>query len=214
MRLYRVLPVAFALIALVSCAENQLVRSWQSPSLASPRFDSLLVLAAVSDEYAGRIYEDAFVKYAQAVGISAIPGWSVMKEGAFVTKEQLEAGAAKSGAAAVLISKVVHVDVKTDYDYAYGPAAYSPGFYGYYSAGFLTYVPPDAQTSVEVTVQTNVYDVKTQELAWSGITKSYPKTRLSDESPALAKMILSLLIERKVLASSPHPVIPDAGAAP
>jgi hypothetical protein len=214
MRPFHPFPLAVALASLCSCAENQLVRSWQSPSMATPRFTSLLVLAAVSDEFAGRIYEDAFVKYAQAAGINATPGWSIMKEGAFVKKEQLEAAAAQSGAAAVLISKVVHVDVQVDYNYAYGAAAYSPGYYGYYSAGFLTYVPSGGQVSTEVTVQTNVFDVRTQEVVWSGITKSYPNTRLSDESPALAKMILGVLVERQVLAAAPRAAAVDAGTAP
>jgi hypothetical protein len=215
MRLFRPLPLALSLVSLVSCSTNQLVRSWQPPNQAPPRFSSLLILAAVSDEFAGRIYEDAFVKYAQGAGITATPGWSVMKEGAFVTKEQLEAGAVTSGAAAVLISKVVHVNVETDYNYAYGPAAYSPGFYGYYNAGFLTYVS-DSQTNVAVTVQTNVYEVRTQELVWSGITKSYPNNRMSDESPTLAKMILDLLLEKQVLAAGHRPVAAavDAGTTP
>src|SRR5450432_3739200 len=109
MRSHRPLSLAVALAFLAGCSQNQLVRSWQAPNMPAPRFTSVLVLAAVSDEFAGRIYEDAFVKYAQADGINATPGWSIMKEGAFVTKDQLEAAAVKSGAASVLISKVVHV---------------------------------------------------------------------------------------------------------
>jgi len=194
-----------ALLSLTGCYQNELVKSWQSPTMGAPHYTSLLVLAAVADEYAGRIYEDAFVKYAEAAGIRATPGWSVMQEGSGVTKEQLEAAAITSGAAAVLISKVVHVDVQTDYNFAYGPYAYRPGFYGYYNAGFTTYMGAGAgaTTSVEVTVQTNVYETRSQELVWSGITKSYPNTRLSDESPKLAKMLLGVLRDRQILGVPP-----------
>jgi hypothetical protein len=205
--------LAVVLASLAGCSQNQLVRSWQAPNMPAPRFPSVLVLAAVSDEFAGRIYEDAFVKYAQADGVNAIPGWSMMKEGAFVTKEQLEAAAARSGAASVLISKVVHVDVQTDYNYAYGAAAYSPGYYGYYNAGFMTYVPTGGDTSVEVTVQTNLFDVQTQAVVWSGITKSYPTTRMSDQSPSLAKMVLGILVQKQILAAGPRPMAVDAGTA-
>ena len=213
MRLFRPLPLALALASTAGCYQNQLIRSWQSPNVPAPRYSSVLVLAAVQDSFAGRIYEDALVKYAEAAGITATPGWAIMQEGAFVTKEQLEAAAVKSGAAAVLISKVVHVDVQTDYNFAYSPAAYAPGFYGLYNAGFMTYVPSRAETTTEVTVQTNIFDSHTQEVVWSGITKSYPKTRLSDESPTLAKMILGLLLDRQILAGAPRPPSADAGTA-
>jgi hypothetical protein len=190
---------AAALTLMAGCAHNRLTHTWQDPRFATPRFSSALVIAAVPDQFAGRIYEDAFVKFATAAGIAATPGYSMLSEDGPATRDQLRVATAKIGAQAVIISSIVKrdVDMRNGIVYAQGT-----GFYDYYVGVWQVNTLPTGNTTVSVTVQTNVYDVATEGLVWSGTTESSPNTRLSDESPDLAKLLVTDMVNRQILAAA------------
>ncbi len=203
--------VASTLVLLAGCAHNRLTSTWVDPSHVNPRFSSMLVIAAVSDQFAGRVYEDAFVKFATAAGVRSVPGYSVLSEDGPATREQLRAATSKTGAEAVIISSIVKRDVNERNSIVY---AQGTGFYDYYVGVWQVYTLPTGNTTVSVTVQTNVYDAKTETLVWSGTTLSDPTVRLADQSPDLAKVLVDDMLKRNVLAPAPVPPPPAPAPAP
>jgi hypothetical protein len=54
-----------------------------------------------------------------------------------------------------------------------------------------------------VTVETNLWDVASNKLVWSGTTQTFAPGSVNQEAPGFAKLIIDALAERKLLPAKP-----------
>jgi hypothetical protein len=168
-----------ALVTLASCGANtQLTSAWSEPRAAGGTFQKIAVLGIAPTDAGRRLYEDTFVRELQRYGVQGVPTYTVFTG----DKIDKEAGAAKlreMGCDGVVVTRIVDKQtVQTYYPPTYTmvapPPSYYGGWYGYYNMGYSYASSPGyTTTSQDVRIETNLYDLQSDKLAWTGLTESF-----------------------------------------
>jgi len=111
---------------------------------------------------------------------------------------------------AVLITHLVAIDTdevyrpSLDYQPAYGPVYYTTDYYGnmYGYHGYVTtYIEQPGYYTQELTytLETNLYDVKTEELVWTTRSRSFSPESMDDAIQELTALIINDLVSRNII---------------
>ena len=114
------LAVAVALGLAACAASTKIVNEWVSPDYTSPRFRKIMVIGVSKQPSIRRTFEDEFVKQLKATGVEAVPSYLYIPEDGQVDEGRLQAAVKQAGADAVIVTRLVRVEKKTEV---------SPGFY-------------------------------------------------------------------------------------
>jgi hypothetical protein len=205
--LRRVAAALLPLLLLAACAPStKLVNVWQDPAYNSGPFKKVMVLGLGADGAMSRTFEDIFAAELKRRGVDAIPGYTAVPEGQQASREAIEKAARGAGADAFLVARLVKSEKETQYSPGYSSAipavGYYNNFYGYYNAA-VTYAPAVSYQYEVVTVETNLWDVASNKLVWSGTTQTFAPGSVNQEAPGFAKLIIDALAERKLLPAKP-----------
>jgi hypothetical protein len=147
----RVFVVAIAVaFVLAGCAATKIVTQWSNPDYASPRFKKILVIGVSKQPSIRRTFEEEFVNKLKALGVDAVPSYLYITEDGQVDEARLNEAVKKANADAVIITRLVRVEKKTEVS----PGFYQPapaigyGFYGGYSSAWLGYYEPPTHLRV------------------------------------------------------------------
>jgi hypothetical protein len=209
MKLSRTLRyAAFALVlaALGACsAPTQLTSDWADPSLGNHVYKKIVVVGITPKAAGRRAYEDAFVGELQARGIEAIPSYTFGGTGQ-IDKDAAIAKLKEMSADGVLVTRLVDKETVQNYyppTYASVPSSYYGGWYGYYSTGYsYMYSPGYVEENKIYRVETNLYNVANDKLAWSGLTET---TLMSGDAP---ESEINPLIHTLLASMEKHHIIP------
>lgn len=105
---------------------------------------------------------------------------------------------------ALLIITLLDKEKETRYvegsSFSMGAPIYGYPYYGYYGYAYSTvYSPGYYTTSTKYFVETNLYDVATEKLIWTGQTKTEDPTSIEKEAPNFADIIVKEMLEKKAL---------------
>jgi hypothetical protein len=187
--------LVFGAASLVACASTSLRDSWDDRAFTGGPFHRVMVVGVAANPTNRRVFEDIFATKLAAVGVEAVRSYALLPQAGMITKDDFDAAAKKSGADGLLIVHVQRVDTKTQVSNVSRPVT-GTGFYGYYR-GWVT-VPEITQYN-EATVETNVFDVRSDRLVWSGITETFNPTSVAAETPGFADVIIKALTDRGLL---------------
>ena len=181
------LAACFA-FALNSCAPvTQLTSSWADPAAANRNFQKVVVVGVTPQTATRHTFEDAFANELQSRGVTAVASYSFGSEGQ-LDKDAALAKMKEIGADGVLVTRLVDKEtVENYYPPTYSsvaaPSAYYGGWYGYYSMGYSYMTSPGYVEQNQVyRLETNLYDVQNDKLAWSGLTSSTLSSGSAPES--------------------------------
>lgn len=171
-------------IILTSCAPSTVVTgSWKSPKADAMRgtHKHVFVAAMVSDVSIKTKLEDAISIRAKERGMEVTESADVFPPGftksQIPDKEKLVEIIRKTGSDLIITVAVKSIKEETRYVQGSSSPMYAPyprygyygGFYGYYGQ---TYQEGYYTTDEIVFLETNIYDVATEDLIWSGQTKT------------------------------------------
>jgi len=161
-------------VLMSACAGTQLTHSWVDESRRGKPVSDILVIGVTykEKEAVRRSFEDRFVAQLRAVGIEAVSSEDAISipTDLKLEKDDILKAVNKYNSDAVIITHVVGKENKE----AYTPAARSyGGYYGYYGLIYgNTHGPGYTRTHTVVRLATNLYDVKTEKLIWSGTSET------------------------------------------
>lgn len=169
--------------ALCACSATSLTGTWVNPNYQGERFHKILVLGVCDNETYLRIFEDALCREFRKRGIQAEPGYSLFPEGKRPDRDAVLQKLSALGFDAMMISQVTgrrtEEIVHPGYTYSLGgPPFYAPAFYyrdwyDYYSRSYdLIHEPAYISRYKVVTVLSNIYDTKNNELIWSATSET------------------------------------------
>jgi hypothetical protein len=168
--------LAAGTLLLAGCADTVKLSSWTAPGVTSLHFKKIVVVALARQELNRRLVENrvsAEIKKIEAVPSNElIPGVLTKDD-----KDRLIKAVTDSGADGLVVMRLTSSDVTNQYT---GSSIARPAEYmtysGYYGSVYsLGYFGDDRRTvgsDTVMVIETNVYDVKTQRLLWSGATES------------------------------------------
>ena len=206
-RAARLLLAALLLVG-AGCASTTLTNVWRDPTYSGGPLRSVLVMGISEETSTRRIFEDEFSAKLQAVGVTAIPSYTLIPQDGPAEPVVLDAAIAKAGAQGVLVTRLPRIERRTNY----GPGYYGPGyyravpaagyyrnFYGYYSSAWARYSPPQPYEYDVVALETNLWSPKQGELVWSGITESFAPSNVRQATREFADVIIEALREQKLI---------------
>lgn len=178
---------AVVLSLMAGCSPStQIVKSWTDPSLNGAKvqaYNKVLVIAKFKDDSARRIAEDKLV--ASSLKGNFVASYNYLKPGQqdenLVASELL-----KDGIDAIVLMRLTDISKTTDYvpgTAYYGGWGRGYGYYGGYGYGYggsMYGTPGYYEENKTYYVETNIYDVKSNKLLWSGTTSTLNPTKATE----------------------------------
>jgi len=147
------------------CSNTRMESSWTNPEIKNLNFKKVVAIAAVDNIGMRRTAEDEMVRSLE--GVSGVASYRILGDKVPKDSAALRQFLTQQGFDGAVLLQVQGVD--TEYNYAPQPTP-TVGLYGYYDTGYYgtgMYVP----TRV-VRVQTNIFDVASGKLVWSGTSRT------------------------------------------
>jgi len=180
LKLFALLLISAAFFSL-SCATSPsrsatvMTDTWKDKAYQGKPQKIMLIMAAKSPD-TRNLFEDRFAGELQGRGNDAFQSYTIIPFEQLRDKEVVKSKIRSSGADTVLISRLV--DTKTIESYRPGLITVVPfvlpdyyyGWWGYYNVVFADYGYTGDVTVAYI--ETNLYDVKTEKLIWSGHSKT------------------------------------------
>lgn len=185
MKLFRyAAPLGAILVA--ACSTFSVSNQWKDPQWAGPPASNILVVGITKSDTYRHVFEDTFVQQLQAAGVQAEQSYSQIPAGA--TSEKLGDVIKATGAQVILTTRVQRVEQKTNVTPS-GPGW--GGFYGWYGGAWAS--TPDVTQYDAVTLETTVWDARTQKVIWSVTTEGVGTGNIPQATQDLAKTIIPKL---------------------
>ena len=184
-RLHPLLWIATATL-IASCASTTLVNQWRASDYRGGPFGNILVIGISDQEGIRRTFEDMLADKLRERGVDATPGHRQLPRTGKAAEQTLQA-------------VLGEVDRKRPGYIGMWP---SPGFYGYYASAWAYYEPPRMEQYKIVTLETNLWDMRTKSLVWSGTTRIFQPGEVHKEVVELARVIIGALEQKGLIASA------------
>lgn len=197
-----------ALIA--ACSPSQEVTSYWVNKEAIPKepFKTIYIIAITQNENMKPAVENGLADVLVSRGNKVVlnsqiypPSFSAVKQ---LTKEQLVETIAKTGSDAVLTLAVLDTKTETTYNQgsSYAPMSYGyyGSYYGYYNHYYpVVYSPGYYSTNKTFYIETNFFDVKTDQLLWSIQSQAYNPDNFDSMFKEYTRTILAKLREEGLI---------------
>lgn len=183
---------------IAACASTTLVNQWRADDYRGGPFKNVLVIGISDQEGLRRTFEDVFTNRLRERGIDATAGYRLLPSTGKADERTLLEAVRDSGADGVLMSRVVDVDTRTHYAPAYLWPTF--GFYGYYETAWAYYEPPRLERYKIVTLETNLWDMESKSLVWSGTTRTFQPGDVGKEVMEFAGVIIGALERNSLVA--------------
>lgn len=173
---YLMIYLIIAGILISGCAGTTLKDTYVNESLSGKPVSDILVIAVTENERIRRSFEEKFVKQFVAEGIEAISSFDAItiKDTNKLEKEAIVKAVDKFNNDAVIITHLKGIKEKEVYTPpTRTPVYHNYGYYGYYNYVYdYVYTPGYSKIHTIVRLETNLYDVKTEKLIWSGVSET------------------------------------------
>ncbi len=187
------------LLALGSCAQTKIKGIWKDPTYRGGRVQKIMVLAVVDNPNGRRIFENQFVAEFGRRGVDAIPSHRLLPDEGKLEKDTIRAAVEEAGIDAVVVTRMVGMDIKITQGpggvYAV-PSPYYSSFYGYYSYSYVyVQAPPQYDVKEIASLETNLYNVSDEKLLWTVLSKTFKKHSISDAIISITGTLIDQMIK-------------------
>jgi hypothetical protein len=186
------------------CATKRLISQWSNPAYRSSSlsFKRILVLGATDQTSIRRNFEDEFASELEAAGIGAFPSYQYnIPEDGKVAEPRLKEAVRKANADAVIITRLLRVEERTEVS----PGYYDPypafGLYGWYSSAWYSgfYTPPRVYRYPVYFSETTLYDVIKDEVVWTGTIRTIDPDNVNQAIENYVQSVVAALKEKNIL---------------
>ena len=196
--------VLIAALVLTSCASTTLTSVWKDEAYRSGSIKKVLIITLSERPAVRRFFEDEFKRQMAPLGIESISSYTVVPYEKLSDKEFLAAQARDLQVDAVLITRLV--DKKTVQSYFppettyMGPTGYPTGWSAYCYNCYQSITRPGYTVENEiVSLETNVFEARTDKLIWSALSDSFVESDKDDYIKSFISVIIKRLSDDKIL---------------
>lgn len=183
--------VIFSLFVCASCATTTLTAVWKGESYKGP-VKKMAVIGVSKKPVIRNLFEDECVRELRARGTDAVASYTILSFEQLADKQTVQSKVGELGADAVLMTRLV--DTKSVQTYIPGQVYVMPNYYygwgGYHGNVFAT--PGHTVQDEYAYLETNIYDVKTEQLIWSARSETW----MSDSDQGMIKSFIGVIIAR------------------
>lgn len=199
-------------LLLSSCANTKISQSWVEPN-HNKSYNDLLIIGIGESEQNRRAYESYFTTELKEHKIESVASYTLIKSSEKFDRDTVLKAIDGLEIDAVIVTHMVAVDEETVYrpsgGYGYGSVGYGGGYYGgAHYGGLYSYYPhvnsyvhnPGYYTTHETyTLETNLYDVASEELIWSARSRTFSPESVEEVIVDLTKLLIKDLEEKNLI---------------
>jgi len=185
------LMMGITLLMLASCAPTTKVNAvWKNENYKGP-IRKITVIGASQRQAVRNLFEDEFVRELKARGTDAFASYTVLPLDQLDDKEKAAAKIKSLGADTVLIARLV--DRKTVQTSVPGQPYVVPYYYSSWSSYYGQIITPVYTYQDDYAyVETNLYDLKTENLIWTARSETW----MVEADQTLIKAFIKVMIDR------------------
>ena len=189
----------FYSVLIIACAGTKLTQTQVDETRRGKPVSGILVIAVTYEEELRQVFEDKFVAQLKTSGIEAVSSAVVIpiSEKQQLEKDRVLQAVNEFKTDAVIITHMVGVEEEEVI------TRYSPGRRGFHGRYLWAYgnvhQPGYSSTSITVRLATNVYDVKTEKLIWSGRSETMKPDSITQTIDDVIKEVIKDLQKNKLL---------------
>lgn len=183
----------------------RLTASWSDGSAQPVRFSKIAVLSIGKNLANRRLAEDNIKAELALHGFTAVRGIDEFGPEFSGTNDSVKMNRMLidrhfDGALTVRVVRVDEHERWVPGTVYYRPVGFYRGFYGYYYRAWSYYSEPGYKvTDVEVLLESNLYNVQTGALLWSGQSKAFTRNPTAAMAAHYAKNIVNDMISKRVI---------------
>lgn len=198
--LRRCFVVSVTALGLASCASTQLVHQWSNPAYTAPSFKKVMVIGVTRQAAIRRSFEDEFVAQLKASGVDATPSYLYIPQDGPVAEAVLKQAVREAAAGAIIITRLVRVQQKTEIAPGYDPSDPAMAVHPMYTTAWNDYYePPIVYRSEIYTCETSLYDTTKNQVVWKGTAQTEARGNISREIKDYAEIMISGLKDKKLI---------------
>jgi hypothetical protein len=168
-----------------------MVKNWVYPERGPLQFEKVMALVILQEKFERRAGEDEMVR--QIKNVEAIAAYTVLPDRGLEDESLVRKAVTESGVDGIIVMRPVYDKNEVSYVPGSYPMAYN-SFYGYYGWAYpLAYSPGYYRSDRLVGVETNIYDVKTEKLVWSGLSQTTNPKDVKKAVAATAKAVRKVM---------------------
>jgi hypothetical protein len=185
---------------IISCAGTELTHKQVDEAYKGKPVSNILVIAITGNEDSRRSFERKFVAQLKSAGVEAISSEEAipMPADLELKKEAIINAVRQFKNDAVIITHLISQEEKE----AFSRSDEVQSYYGFYHnryMGSYTHDPGYSSTKKTVLLETNLYDVKTEKLIWSGQSKTISKDSKDQIINDVIKVVIKDLQNSKLI---------------
>jgi len=182
---------------LSSCATTKLTSTWMDPTAKDVKLATVMVIGVAKQDMRRRQYEDSFVAQLATRKVNAVASYKYLPDPAAITKETAAQVVIDQKVTQVLVTRLV--DVQTVQNYVPptstvvggGYPGYYGNWYGYYGSSYQVVSSPGyTYDTTYMTLESNIYDVSSEKLVWSGRTQTEMGSNLDGQIPEFIAVLM------------------------
>ena len=193
--------LVFCLLLTTFCARTTLDSVWKDPNYQGVKFKKVLVVGVAKNQTNRRLFEDKFAAELKTYGTDAISSYTIIPSVDKLDKATVESKVETLELDAILVTKVVNLKEERTYSRGSYPLRYQRGWHGEYSRGYNEYTQGRGSyyEYKVVSLETNIYDVQTDKLIWSGWSDTVLEDSVESAIVSLIKVITKSLSDNQLL---------------
>lgn len=176
----------------ISCTGGtKVLGTWKNDQITTGKIDKILLIGVAKDPWVRKMFEGELKEEFSDYDVNAVSSLEIVSPDEKITKENFDLYFGRYDFDAVLVTRVVAENIEKTQVYNYTPNYGYYGFYGYYGSAYsYAYNPGYTVAQTNVNLETNVFDIKSMELAWSAMSESFDVKRASDVIDPIVQMIV------------------------
>jgi hypothetical protein len=188
---------------LAACgASTKIPNTWRNPAHQDAPYQRIFVIGVGENDTNRRLFEDQFAVALSVRGAVASPSYGALPQSERLSEAQIRGAIRGGGFDGVVVTRLLGVDEKTEY---VPPRTRTvPGnireYSGYYGTSWnVVHKPGYYTTNTIVRLETNLYDVGTGELVWSGQSETFNPSSMKDSIDSITKAMAKRLREESLV---------------
>ena len=200
-RLPLILLVSTALLAACGTV-TKIPNAWRNPAHEGVPYQKIFVIGVGENDTNRRLFEDQFAAALSGKGGVASPSYGALPHSQRLTEAQIREAIRGGSFDGVVVTRLLGVEEKTEYvpPRTYTVPRHYGGYYGYYGSSWdVVHEPGYYQTHTIVRLETNLYDVGSSELVWSGQSETFNPGSLKDIIDSVTKAVAKRLRKESLI---------------
>jgi hypothetical protein len=190
------LSLAAVVVGLVSAcgSTTQLLNVWSDVQYEET-IDRIMVVGMAQQPATRRSFEDELAARFELNQVKAFSSARLIPKDKELDEQTIRRAVKENGIEAVLITRLISIDKESNWvrgEPYVAPRTYYDHMYGYYFSAYeYVYEPGYLVNYTVVNLETNIYDVESEALIWSGVSESFDPRSTTEVIDTLGRAIMN-----------------------